>query len=116
VNRIVQKIGGKCHVISTLGLGSIFTIHTQYPVSLAASTSSEASNAILTTAAQATENMDVAATDMGQKNIGIIENDLSLQSAYEQYFTKAGYVVHLIPYEEDAFNQYLAELPNCISS
>jgi signal transduction histidine kinase/CheY-like chemotaxis protein len=112
VNRIVQKIGGKCHVISTLGLGSIFTIHTQYPVSQEVRPLHKESHSSMTSTAHETENLDVAATDTGQKNIGIIENDLSLQTAYEQYFTKAGYAVHLIPYEEDEFNQYLAEIPN----
>jgi signal transduction histidine kinase len=112
VNRIVQKIGGKCHVISTLGLGSIFTIHTQYPVRQAAQPSSKANNSPSVSANQETENVFEANSETGQKNIGIIENDLSLQTAYEQYFTQAGYAVHLIPYGEEAFNQYLAEIPN----
>jgi DNA-binding response OmpR family regulator len=45
-------------------------------------------------------------------NIGIIENDYSLKNAYEQYYSKAGYAVYLIPHEEDEFTQYLAEIPN----
>ena len=40
--------------------------------------------------------------------IGIIENDYSLKEAYEQYFTKAGYSVYLIPHDEKAFTDCLA--------
>lgn len=112
VNRIVQKIGGKCHVISTLGLGSIFTIHTQYTVSQATQPPSKANHSASVSTNQETQNVFEANRETSQKNIGIIENDLSLQTAYEQYFTKTGYSVHLIPYEEDEFNQYLAEIPN----
>jgi DNA-binding response OmpR family regulator len=43
--------------------------------------------------------------------LGIIENDESLQQAYQQYFTLAGYSVHIIPYEEVAFTAHLAVLP-----
>jgi DNA-binding response OmpR family regulator len=43
--------------------------------------------------------------------LGIIENDYSLKEAYLAYFTKAGYQVHLIPHSEDAFTEYLLDIP-----
>ncbi len=110
VNRIVQKIGGKCHVISTLGLGSIFTIQTQYPVSQVVLTTSKTNHSANTLETHQKEKLDIDSSS--RKNLGIIENDLSLMTAYAQYFTKAGYAVHSIPYEEAEFNQFLAEIPN----
>lgn len=114
VNRIVQKIGGKCTVKSALGLGSIFTIQTQYaashgigqvPLQKSQQTSPDNNRE-----AQSDVSAYVSAKSM--VNIGIIENDYSLRNAYEQYFSKAGYAVYLIPHEADEFTQYLAEIPN----
>jgi DNA-binding response OmpR family regulator len=51
------------------------------------------------------------ARSQGVVNLGIIENDYSLQDAYAQYFTKAGYSVYLIPHDEEEFAKYLVELP-----
>ena len=110
VNRIVQKIGGKCHVISTLGLGSIFTIHTQYPVGQIVRAQSKTNHSAHTLETHQKEELVIEPSS--RKNLGIIENDLSLMTAYAQYFTKAGYAVHSIPYEETEFNQFLAEIPN----
>jgi DNA-binding response OmpR family regulator len=96
-----------------LGLGSLFTIRTKYAVlnenSLLKNRKHSESNygndtPIITTLSEfsnATNNI----------NLGIIENDYSLQNAYSQYFSKAGYSVHLIPYIEDEFKQYLEEIP-----
>lgn len=113
VNRIVQKIGGTCSVKSTLGKGSIFTIDTQFPATTV-TTSSVNSRADLpqtkTRDATSTQGLieDGSRFDL---NIGIIENDVSLQQAYVQYFSKVGFSVYTIPHEENEFTQYLAEIP-----
>lgn len=44
-------------------------------------------------------------------HLGILENDEALLQAYYQYFTQAGYTVHIVPYEETAFHECLALLP-----
>jgi CheY-like chemotaxis protein/anti-sigma regulatory factor (Ser/Thr protein kinase) len=113
VNRIVQKIGGECKVKSELGLGSLFTIRTKYAVlnenSLLKNRKHSESNYGNDTPASTTLSEFSNATN--NINLGIIENDYSLQNAYSQYFSKAGYSVHLIPYVEDEFKQYLEEIP-----
>jgi CheY-like chemotaxis protein len=113
VNRIVQKIGGTCSVKSTLGKGSIFTIDTQFPASTVGTSSANSKLNLPQTrindAPRAQDRNEVASK--GDWNIGIIENDLSLQQAYEQYFSNLGYSVYIIPHEESEFTQYLAAIP-----
>lgn len=113
VNRIVQKIGGECKVKSELGLGSLFTIRTKYAVLnenslLKNRKHSESNYGNDTPAATPLSEFSNASNNI---NLGIIENDYSLQNAYSQYFSNAGYSVHLIPYVEDEFKQYLEEIP-----
>lgn len=113
VSRIVQKIEGQCTVKSEVGLGSIFTIDTKFPASQNHSPKQN-SKALPTQNADA-HGSQFAATALAnpafKMTLGIIENDYSLQSAYAQYFTRAGYAVHLIPHEEHAFTQDLADIP-----
>jgi CheY-like chemotaxis protein/anti-sigma regulatory factor (Ser/Thr protein kinase) len=113
VNRIVQKIGGECTVKSELGLGSLFTIRTKYTV--VNDTNVAISPKVLSTnsGGQAISKavLDIRPTNSNNINLGIIENDFSLQNAYAEYFSKIGYSVHLIPYEEKEFKDYLVDIP-----
>jgi CheY-like chemotaxis protein len=113
VNRIVQKIGGDCKVKSELGLGSLFTIRTNYAVLNESSLLKNRKHAESTHSGDNTINTSLNewSNAANNFNLGIIENDYSLQNAYAQYFSKAGYSVHLIPYGENEFKQYLEEIP-----
>jgi CheY-like chemotaxis protein len=113
VYRIVQKIGGECTVQSELGVGSAFTIQTQYPVALdnAIRMNRVPMNYEHSSDHTASVIPDQTQNNASEKNIGIIENDYSLKNAYAQYFTKAGYSVYLIPHEAHDFSQYLVEIP-----
>ncbi len=113
VYRIVQKIGGECTVQSELGVGSAFTIQTQYPVALdnAIRMNRVPMNSEHGSDHTASVIPDQTQNNASEKNIGIIENDYSLKNAYAQYFTKAGYSVYLIPHEAHDFSQYLVEIP-----
>jgi signal transduction histidine kinase/CheY-like chemotaxis protein len=113
VNRIVQKIGGECTVKSEVGTGSLFTIQTRYPVSQENLSLKNrwTFQSTLANDASSTALINEALTPSRHLNLGIIENDYSLQNAYAQYFTKAGYTVYLIPHDETEFTAYLAELP-----
>lgn len=106
VNRIVQNIGGVCKVQSEIGHGSLFTVKTRFPVSAVRSSLGE-----LNEEAEAIKLLDGSNKPTFSATIGIIENDLSLKHAYEQYFIKAGYSVFLIPHEEKAFIECLSIIP-----
>ncbi|MEY2947979.1 MAG: Sensor histidine kinase RcsC, partial [Pseudomonadota bacterium] len=113
VNRIVQKIGGECTVNSELGVGSLFTIQTRYPVSQGSVLYKNKLNSqtgIQNSAVPTALNDEAVHSSVGV-NLGIIENDYSLKNAYAQYFSRAGYSVYLIPHDENEFTEYLAELP-----
>jgi DNA-binding response OmpR family regulator len=45
-------------------------------------------------------------------HLGIIENDPLLLNAYQQYFTQAGYEVHIIPHDDADFENHLAFMPS----
>lgn len=113
VNRIVQKIGGECTVKSELGLGSLFTIRTKYSVVNDTNVANSPKFGGTNSGGQAISKavLDIKPTNSNNINLGIIENDYSLQNAYAEYFSKIGYSVHLIPYEENEFKDYLAEIP-----
>jgi len=109
VNRIVKKINGDCHVQSVVGQGSVFTIHTPCAVIPARSTSDPLRSL--------GNDDDVGGIRQPRKiqaterHLGLLENDEALLHAYQQFFTQAGYTVHIIPYEESAFHECLASLP-----
>jgi CheY-like chemotaxis protein/anti-sigma regulatory factor (Ser/Thr protein kinase) len=113
VNRIVQRIDGECTVNSEVGVGSLFTIQTRYPITQGRaffknrlnSQTAIQSQAVITPRSNETSHPSFGV------NLGIIENDYSLKNAYAQYFNRAGYSVYLIPHEENEFTEYLAELP-----
>lgn len=111
VNRIVKKIQGECIVQSEVGKGSVFTIHTHCAVV-------PAPRDVLSPSADAHDSLGSALHKNHRlnsahqtKHLGIIENDPSLLNAYQQYFTQAGYAVHIIPHEEQAFASHLAFMP-----
>jgi CheY-like chemotaxis protein/anti-sigma regulatory factor (Ser/Thr protein kinase) len=111
VNRIVKKINGQCQVQSVVGKGSVFTVHTPFAIS-----ARQALDASLSDAEHPTQG-DAESPALGfqeassSRHLGIIENDEALVQAYRQYFTQAGYSVHIVPYEEAAFMAHLAFLP-----
>lgn len=111
VNRIVKKINGQCQVQSVVGKGSVFTVHTPFAI--------QARRALDDPLAAAVHPLpgDAESPELGSqepsssRHLGIIENDEALVQAYRQYFTQAGYNVHIVPYEEAAFMAHLAFLP-----
>jgi len=111
VNRIVKKINGQCQVQSVVGKGSVFTVHTPFAIS-----ARQALDASLSDAEHPTQG-DAESPALGfqeassSRHLGIIENDEALVQAYRQYFTQAGYSVHIVPYEEAAFMAHWAFLP-----
>jgi CheY-like chemotaxis protein len=111
VNRIVKKIQGQCRVQSEVGQGSVFTVDTPFAIVpqplLAAGQVFTAHNTSQDTALETNDSQAAHS----KRHLGIIENDESLQQAYQQYFTQAGYSVHIIPFEEDAFVAHLEVLP-----
>lgn len=114
VNRIARKIGGECTVTSEVGKGSVFRIQTPYLAQEAPSgltiqfDSGKSSHVHLADSQRMSPPQDSAKPVI---HIGIIENDMSLKDAYQQYFTHAGYKVFLIPYQEQDFLTYLLEIP-----
>ncbi len=114
VNRIVKKIGGECAVSSTVDKGSTFEIRT--PFSVFDKTSPNDIRHIHATIPRTAGKPLSSQTSDGvssnqELHLGIIENDPSLQTAYAQYFSKAGMTVHIIPHTESAFLDCLAEIP-----
>jgi hypothetical protein len=114
VNRIVQKIGAECTVNSEVGVGSLFTVHTRYPVLHGSMWANKkmSNQAAIDRKALITASVKEDASSSFNINLGIIENDYSLKNAYAQYFTRAGYSVYLIAHVETEFTQYLEELPD----
>jgi signal transduction histidine kinase/CheY-like chemotaxis protein len=111
VNRIVKKIKGQCQVQSVVGKGSVFTVHTPFAIVARQALDHSRADPAHTLGKDAdTPEMDSLEAD-STRHLGIIENDEALVQAYQQYFTQAGYSVHIVPYEEAAFMTYLATLP-----
>lgn len=112
VTRIVKKIHGQCQVQSEVGKGSVFTVHTPFVI-----LNQEALDSTPPLSAQnSPQEAEPPADDLpdeetSTRHLGIIENDESLQQAYQQYFTQAGYSVHIVPFEETAFRAHLVSLP-----
>lgn len=111
VSRIVKKIQGQCRVQSEVGKGSVFTVDT--PFAIVPHPVQEAEQVFTAHHAAPPTHLETSdnPTANAKRHLGIIENDESLQQAYQQYFTQAGYSVHIIPFEEDAFIAHLAVLP-----
>jgi two-component system, sensor histidine kinase len=109
VNRIVKKIHGTCTVHSEVGQGSVFSIHTSFPIQHAP----EALQPV--PSHNEPEETGVAKDRMSSPQaptqLGILENDDALLNAYQQYFTQSGYTVHTIPHTQAAFEAHLASMP-----
>jgi signal transduction histidine kinase len=111
VDRIVKKIQGQCLVQSEVGKGSVFTVHTPFAVTPYKSTASTTPFAAHPTPSGAIHPVRDLQGPASKGQLGVIENDQALQQAYWQYFTQAGYSVHIVPHEEAAFMAHLAFLP-----
>lgn len=111
VTRIVKKINGQCQVQSEVGKGSVFTVHTPFPILNQEAWDSTPPLPVQLSPQEAAPPADDLPAETPTRHLGIIENDESLQQAYEQYFTQAGYNVHILPFEETAFRAHLASLP-----
>ena len=110
VNRIVKKLQGECIVHSEVGKGSAFTIHTPFRIARRPQAAFKRAEDVQAPSgvAHADGRMSPAHNAV---HLGIIENDVSLLNAYQQYFMQAGYVVHAIPHDEHAFENHLAFMP-----
>ena len=111
VSRVVDRIGGGISVESFVNKGTTFTIQTNFQVTEAKAAIETGHNTLHThTGGDQRATVSVfPSTDA--KHLGLIENDRALLDAYSQYFTAAGYTVHLIPYTEVEFNVMLLDLP-----
>ena len=111
VSRVIDRIGGTISVESFVSKGSIFTIRTNSQVTeeKLAIENHQAKLPIHQGGAQQS-NADPFALS-NTTHLGLIENDRALLDAYSQYFTAAGYTVHLIPHTEAEFNEMLLNLP-----
>jgi len=89
-------------VTSELGVGSVFTISTPFKVS-----SSGDFNLLKIGSHSASAATFELSKSFLSKHIGIIENDRGLLDVYAYFFSKAGFVVHLIPVVEDELHSYL---------
>ncbi|PUE54534.1 ATP-binding response regulator [Limnohabitans parvus] len=111
VHRIVKKINGQCHVQSEVGKGSVFTVHTRFAVIPVQHISRQPRRPAPPTGEASDRRDQELQAPASSRHLGILENDEALLQAYQQYFTQAGYCVHPVPYEEEAFHECLALLP-----
>ena len=110
VNRIIKLIGATLSVESDLGRGSVFTLKTYFatiePEALLDNTA--AANQVLGDDCSAFTLEDSQCLHLG--HLAIIEDDDVLLNAYYQFFTAAGFVVHLIPLNAGEFYSELEKI------
>jgi signal transduction histidine kinase/CheY-like chemotaxis protein len=111
VQRIVKKINGQCHVQSEVGKGSVFTVHTRFAVIPVQHIHRQNRSLVPTRGEASDRHQKELQPPASSRHLGILENDEALLQAYQQYFTQAGYCVHLLPYEDRAFQECLTLLP-----
>jgi CheY-like chemotaxis protein len=102
----VEKIGGQMAVDTQPQIGSVFKVQTPFPVWA----TDQSRDEVLTSDIQPKPlriHVDTVA-----KQLGIIENDTSLMSAYVSYFVGKGYEVHPIPHTEAEFKTALMHIPH----
>ena len=109
VNRIVKKIHGTCTVHSEVGQGSVFSIHTSFPIQHTPEALQPVPSYIESEETGGTK--DRMSSPQAPTQLGILENDDALLNAYQQYFTQSGYTVHTIPHTQAAFEAHLASMP-----
>jgi DNA-binding NtrC family response regulator len=98
-------------VQSEIGKGSVFTVHTRFPV-IPSQRNNHRPHCLAPDTAKAYDpHQYELQAPASSRHLGILENDEALLLAYQQYFTQAGYCVHLLPYEQKAFHECLALLP-----
>ena len=111
VNRIVKRLQGDCTVQSEVGQGTTFTIRTPFSIAASPRTPRTLPSAAPRPALKASVPPGKDADAHQPVHLGIIENDAALLQAYQQYFSQAGYAVHIIPHEDLAFENHLAFMP-----
>ncbi len=111
VSRVVDRIGGAISVASCVNQGTTFTIHTNFRVTEEKAMGETVSAKLPMPLGGDRASHASALVPLDVKHLGLIENDRALLDAYMQYFTAAGYCVHLIPYTEAEFNAVLLDLP-----
>lgn len=116
VSRIVKKIKGHCRVRSHVGIGSVFSVDTGFAVvphlqAQPPARSIEARTTVGTAGQQPEQPEQPEHVADLKPQLGLIENDETLLHAFQQYFTQAGYAVHIVPHEETDFRACLASLP-----
>jgi nitrogen-specific signal transduction histidine kinase/CheY-like chemotaxis protein len=111
VTRIVKKINGQCQVQSEVGKGSVFTVHTPFAILNQEALDSTPPLPVQHSPQESAPPSDDQPDEASTRHLGIIENDESLRQAYQQYFTQAGYSVHIVPCEETTFRAHLVSLP-----
>jgi signal transduction histidine kinase/CheY-like chemotaxis protein len=110
VQRIVRIIGGSLTVHSELGKGTEVTVKTNFKVYPKTEMNLNLDVPEHKNSTVSTESV----FDKGafkSKHLALIENDPALQEAYEQFFTDAGFVVHVIPYVEEQLQDKLLNIP-----
>ena len=110
VSRIVKKINGHCQVSSQVSQGSVFSVDTGFAVISTRTTPPSSWRQDTSTMDGASGPLSLLKPDL-KPQLGILENDETLLHAFQQYFTQAGYAVHIVPHEEPDFRACLASLP-----
>lgn len=110
VSRIVKKIKGHCQVRSQVGIGSVFSVDTGFAV-IPQIQAQPPSRSFEFSTATGTTGLHLERTTDLKPQLGLLENDETLLHAFQQYFTQAGYRVHILPHEEPEFRACLASLP-----
>ena len=110
VNRIIKLIGATLSVESDLGKGSAFTVKTHFSTITTNDLldKTPAANQILGDDYSAFTLEDSQRLHLG--HLAIIEDDDVLLNAYYQFFTAAGFVVHLIPLNAEEFYSELTKI------
>ena len=105
VSRVVKLIGATLTVQSELNKGTIFTLKTPFAIS-------EPSNDLDT-------NSDIddlirydapKFASLNALHFAVIEDDPALIQGYQQYFSAAGFIVHLIPLSAEEFQAELMQI------
>lgn len=105
VSRVVKLIGATLTVQSELNKGTIFTLKTPFAIS-------EPSNDL-----DANSDIDDLIrydapkfASLNALHLAVIEDDRALIQGYQQYFSAAGFIVHLIPLSAEEFQTELMQI------
>ncbi len=111
VNRVAKIMGATLMIDSEVGKGSVFRLLTHCPVTQLMENDGAGigSNPFLTKNAYNALST-VVPHHFKSMHIAILEDDLQLSAAYEQFFSVAGFKVHLIPVEFNALSSNLKDI------